>query len=206
MNATRWALASVVLVTLAACTTTTQAPPTDPTKTTPTATTTTTPVTTNPPAPAASELVLTGSKVGSVAMGTPQPEAEEALEAILGEATESSMACEASGERWNVLEWGDLRVTFLASGSGTASDAALDGWILVPRGSAPDVVSLQDDLPLSATFAELTASTSDLTQHDVFGTGEGPWIAEVRLNLTYHWDEKEAESIRIDGGEQRTCE
>lgn len=207
MKVQRWALASVALVMLAACTTPAQAPRTLPT--TPITTTATTPPATTTitrPEPAASKLVLTGSKVGSIAMGTPQSAAEKALEAILGDATESSMSCDASDQDWNVLEWGDLRVTFLTSGSMTASDAELDGWTLVPRDSVPDAVSLQDDLPLSATFAALKASTSDLTQEDVFDTGQGPWIAEVRPNLFYNWIDKDAESFRIDGGELHTCE
>lgn len=56
----------------------------------------------------------------------------------------------------------------------------------MPQGNVPDAVSLLDDL--------------------VFDTGAGPWIAEVRPNLFYHWVEKDAESFRIDGGALPTCE
>lgn len=147
-------------------------------------------------------LLLSGTQVGDITMGTAQAEATPVLTAIMGTPTTSTQSCDASGDTWNVFEWGDFRVSFIRSGKGDL----LDSWAITPKGSTAGNLTLQDDLPLRATFAQLTTFKAGLSQEDVFGTGAGPWIAEVRPGLRYHWIDKTSRSFRVEGGQLRSCE
>ena len=147
-------------------------------------------------------LLLTGTHVGRIAVGTPQSDASPVLTAIMGKPKTSAQSCELSGESWNVLAWGDFHVSFIKSGKG----AVLDSWGISPKGNTAPNLKLPDDLPLRATFAQLKASQPGLVLEDVFGTGGGPWVAEVRPDLRYVWIARSGQSFNVEGGNQRGCE
>ena len=147
-------------------------------------------------------LVLSGTQVGRITLGTSEAAATPVLTAIMGTPQTTTQTCEVSGQTWNVLEWGDFHVSFIKTGKG----AVLDTWSITPKGGTAANLKLADNLPLRATFAQLKAFKAGLVQEDVFGTGAGPWIAEVRPNLRYDWVAKTGLSFRVEGGPLRPCE
>lgn len=130
-------------------------------------------------------LLLSGQRVGRISIGAGQAESAPVLIAIMGTPTTSTQACEASGESWNVFAWGDFQVSFRTTGAASV----LDSWAITPKGTTAPNLRLTDDLPLRGTFTQLKEFKAGLVQEDVFGTGGGPWIAEVRPDLRYHWTE-----------------
>ena len=153
----------------------------------------------------APKLMISGSNVGTLVIGTSGYDAAAAyLASALGTPTQELVdRCELSGAEWKVMAWQGLRVSFDNKQTGTP----LITWRLVLNVGVPDNVQLIEGLPTQISFAELKKRYPAIKLNDVFGTGGGPWVAEPLPELYYIWDEQSAETLsRIEGGDLLACE
>lgn len=181
-------LLAPLVVALAACATT---PPTVPAQTatpgvtatatpppTPSATPSTTPGTgPSTPAPDEGTLVLRGNGIGDYSFGAKQADVNAVLEDQLGEPEESTqgIGCELDpSSPWGqTVSWGNFWVQYNAKDRSRKAPRTLSAWgFLLEGAELPEPLSLADDVPLDATFAELKAAYPKGRTED-FGLGDG---------------------------------
>jgi hypothetical protein len=131
---------------------------TPPTPTTSPATSTTASSTTTP----AAGLELRGDGLGAFPFGTKQSDVTALLEQQLGEPEESTQGirCELDeSSPWSqTVSWGDFWVRYDAKDGKKASPRTLASWGIATSAELGEGMSVQDDVPLTLSFAQLKAA------------------------------------------------
>lgn len=153
--------------------------------------------------PTASSLVLSGTRVGSMAFGkVAMTDAKAALSTLLGAPDGQRIeTCDASGGNWTALTWGTLKVYFDNHGS----NKPLESWVVAMNKPQPTKLSLVDGLPFKATFTQLKSVSPGVKRTSLFGSG-APYSAEV-MGITYVWTEEgNVANATVTGGPLHVCE
>lgn len=173
---------------LAACATVSPIAPLSPSATPPVATptpsatsATPTPTPTTPsatPTPTADDatLVLRGDGLGAYSFGARQGDVTALLEDALGEPDESSQGVRCpldDGSPWaQTVNWGSFWVEYDAKDASKKSPRTLAAWGTSVGSRLPAPLVLQDDVPLTLTFAQLKVKYPGGKLEDL-GLGDG---------------------------------
>ncbi len=145
---------------------------------TPSATLTSTPTPTASATPTGDDatLVLRGDGLGAYSFGARQGDVTALLEDALGEPDESSQGVRCpldDASPWaQTVSWGSFWVEYDAKDASKKSPRTLAAWGTMTASPLPDPLVLQDDVPLTLTFAQLKVKYPSGKIEDL-GLGDG---------------------------------
>ncbi len=147
-----------------------------PVATSATPTATPTPTATQTPTADNATLVLRGDGLGAYSFGAKQGDVTALLEQALGKPDESSQGVRCpldDGSPWaQTVNWGSFWVEYDAKDASKKSPRTLAAWGTSVGSPLPAPLVLQDDVPLTLTFAQLKAKYPAGKLQDL-GLGDG---------------------------------
>lgn len=185
---TKWLPVSVGIACLA-CACTSLGPTPEPSATTPQTTPT--------------EVVLSGQGAAGYPFGSEAGDVEPTLRSSLGAPSQviENAGCPLNPIWTKMMRWQGLTVTFEGDTATRTSRTGLSSWQLRPDQGVPVGVTLADDLPLTPTFAELTAQHPSTSLKQQLGW----YLMELPEGITYIGEDRASPST-IQGGPLRWCE
>lgn len=159
--------------------------------------------------PTTVKLLLAPSKVGRFAFGSPYQTVEQELRRILGrpDLVREDEGCPMNPIWSRTLGWKGLWVGFEANQPTRTSKMALSEWGIRNARGLPAGVRTVDSVPVRTTFKDLRRSYPGITITDMFGTGGGPYLTELKIDASYIWVDGRGSAVEeVMSGPVRGCE
>lgn len=159
--------------------------------------------------PTTVKVLLAPSKVGRFAFGSPYQTVEQELRRVLGrpDLVREDEGCPMNPIWSRTLGWKGFWVEFEADQPTKTGKMALSQWGIRSARGLPAGVRTVDSLPVKTTFKGLRRSYPGITIIDVFGTGAGPYLTELKINASYIWVDGRGSAVdAVRSGPVRGCE
>lgn len=159
--------------------------------------------------PAITKVLLAPRKVGQFKFGTDYKTVEKDLRRILGkpDTVTEDEGCPMDPIWARTLQWKGLWVGFEATQPTKTDKMVLASWSIRNGTGLPIGVRTVDSLPAKTTFKELRRIYPGITIYDMFNTGSGPFLSELKIDASYFWTDRQGSAVfELKSGPVRGCE
>lgn len=159
--------------------------------------------------PSVVKVLLAPRRVGSFAFGTPYQTVKQSLRRLLGKPTAiyEDEGCPMNPIWSRTLLWKGFWVQFEANQPTKTDHMDLSHWGINNDKGLPAGVRTVDSLPVRTTFRALKRSYPGIRIVDMFGTGAGPYLTELRNDSSYIWVDSRGSAVaEVQSGPVRGCE